>query len=57
MFNLKPVLTEAQLEAIDTEKFKTNYVSTIYHDDLEASLKRLSDEVIQYVKMVLKLSY
>lgn len=46
----KPVLTEAQLEAIDTEKFKTTYVSTIYHDDLEASLKRLSDEVIQYVK-------
>lgn len=57
MFNLKPVLTEAQLEAIDTEIFKTTYVSTIYHDDLEASLNRLSDKVIQHVKMVLKLLY
>ena len=46
----KPVLTEAQLEAIDTEIFKTTYVSTIYHDDLEASLNRLSDKVIQHVK-------
>ncbi|MFI3133238.1 glutamate synthase central domain-containing protein, partial [Staphylococcus warneri] len=46
----RPVLTEAQLEAIDTEMFKTTYVSTIYHDDLEASLNRLSDKVIQHVK-------
>ena len=30
--------------------FKTTYVSTIYHDDLEASLNRLSDKVIQHVK-------
>ena len=46
----RTVLTEAQLEAIDTEMFKTTYVSTIYHDDLEASLNRLSDKVIQHVK-------
>ncbi|MDH5140934.1 glutamate synthase large subunit [Staphylococcus cohnii] len=46
----RPVLTEAQLKAIDDSRFKVKHLSTLYHENLETALDNLGEQAIQSVK-------
>ena len=46
----KPVLTEAQLAAIDQSRFNVTHLSTVYTESLEAALEDLGERAIEAVK-------
>ncbi len=46
----RPVLTEAQLTAIEQSHFDVTHISTIYNGDLETALEHIGDKAIQAVK-------
>lgn len=46
----KPVLTEAQLEAIEESRFNVKRLSTVYNKGLEEALEELGDDAIAAVK-------